>query len=255
MFASWTFSAACKLRDARLLILHEKWCRSMHLLSPERFSHLWGQTNIVITAPEVFQNPHSTSEEYKTMCSFWLPSFCCSPLSGRCGKVSGVRVFAGSPCQMAVVKALGGYLVGEIAGELVSQLVRLEMMCERLSQRPGDRQNFSERSIIYQNTPLTPTPHPLAPPLTAGLKKMVQRLFFFLYEKCLKGEKAKRERGGDSESESKSHKKMEQFHRHFPRLRTVTYNHNVYTQHADCTRIDVIPQTPRKMSMSPPCCN
>lgn len=36
-----------------------------------------------------------------------LPSFCCSPFSGRCGKVSGVRVFAGSPCQMAVVKMQG----------------------------------------------------------------------------------------------------------------------------------------------------
>lgn len=32
---------------------------------------------------------------------------------------------------------------GEVAGELVSQLLRiLEMMCDRLSQRSGDRQNF-----------------------------------------------------------------------------------------------------------------
>lgn len=64
-------------------------------------------------------------------CTLWLPSFCCSPFSGRCGKVSGVRVFAGSPCQMAVVKTLGGYLVGEIASKLVSQLMRQRRWCVR----------------------------------------------------------------------------------------------------------------------------
>ena len=86
--------------------------------------------------------------EYMHRSPLWLPSFGCSPLSGRCGKVSAVRVFAGSPCQMAVVKikneknkekeedsvvveavvvmvAVEGYLVAGIAGELVSQLVRL----------------------------------------------------------------------------------------------------------------------------------
>lgn len=70
-------------------------------------------------------------------------------------------------------------------------------------------------------------------------------------EKCLKGEKATREREGERGRVTN----MEQFHRHFPRLRAVTCNHNVYTQDTDCTRIDVIPKTPRKMSVSPPCSN
>lgn len=48
--------------------------------------------------------------------------------------MSGVRVFAGFPCQIAVVRSgrsfsflllLYIFLVGDIAGELVSQLVKL----------------------------------------------------------------------------------------------------------------------------------
>lgn len=34
------------------------------------------------------------------------------------------------------------------------------MVCERLSQRAGDRQKFTGARVIYQNTPLTPTPPP-----------------------------------------------------------------------------------------------
>lgn len=57
-----------------------------------------------------FNTRKSTAGECQTIGSLSLPSFCCSPLSGRCGKVSGV--FAGSPCQMAVVKCWG--LFGKI---------------------------------------------------------------------------------------------------------------------------------------------
>ena len=99
--------------------------------------------------PDVCQDPHGTKNTgaHETICSLWLPSFCCSPSSGRCGKVSGVRVFAGSPCQMAVVKYVGrGWLGGGVViwfwrdCRWVSFPVgAAEMMCERLSQRPGDR--------------------------------------------------------------------------------------------------------------------
>lgn len=130
----------------------------------------------------------------------------------------------------------GSCLVGgEVAGELVSQLLRiLEMMCDRLSQRSGDRQNFWVRSIIYQNTPLHPHPTPRS-------SSSSSRLFFFYYylnrvhrrfmEKCLNGRE--REKG-----EGRECHKMVQFLRYFPRLRTITYHHNVYAQDADGTRGD-----------------
>ena len=110
---------------------------------------------------------------HETICSLWLPSFCCSPSSGRCGKVSGVRVFAGSPCQMAVVKNVGrGWLGGGVViwfrrdCRWVSFPVgAAEMMCERLSQRPGDRTKLlRERYYIPKHAPYFHTP-PLAPPL------------------------------------------------------------------------------------------
>lgn len=82
-------------------------------------------SSFVLCCADLRKPAQHNRREYNYFSTLWLPSFCCSPFSGRCGKVSGVRVFAGSPCQMAVVKTLWGYLVGEIAGKLVSQLMRL----------------------------------------------------------------------------------------------------------------------------------
>lgn len=150
--------------------------RSVHLLSPELSCVCLTRT----TREEKHgYNPRQTSVKtrtaqkktgaHETICSLWLPSFCCSPSSGRCGKVSGVRVFAGSPCQMAVVKNVGrGWLGGGVViwfwrdCRWVSFPVgAAEMMCERLSQRPGDRTKLlRERYYIPKHAPYFHTPPP-----------------------------------------------------------------------------------------------
>lgn len=98
------------------------------------------------------------------------------------------------------------------------------MIKEGLSHREGDSQNFSGGSLLYQHTPLTPTPHPLAPPPHGREGKKCSRTF---NGKVLNGENAgregERERDRQREGERES-ARMEGLHRHFPRLRAVTYN-------------------------------
>lgn len=68
------------------------------------------------------------------------------------------------------------------------------MMCERLSQRPGDRTKLlRERYYIPKHAPYfhTPPPRSSSSRLVKKKKKMVQRRFM---EKCLKGEKAKKKK-------------------------------------------------------------
>lgn len=69
-------------------------------------------------------------------------------------------------------------------------------------------QNFSGRGIIYQNTPLTSTPHPSLLLFTAGKKKKKKGPETF-YGKVLKGRKGTKKKGGEKkkgEGESESHK-------------------------------------------------
>lgn len=83
--------------------------RAMNPLSPERF---FPQLTKIEKKPRRHRytplargsfNTCTTRPKGETAGILWLPSCCCccSALSGRCGTVIGVRVFAGSPCQMA----------------------------------------------------------------------------------------------------------------------------------------------------------
>lgn len=55
-----------------------------------------------------FRRPAQHNRVCNCFSALWLPSFCCSPLAGRCGTMRGLRFFAGSPCQLAVVTTMGG---------------------------------------------------------------------------------------------------------------------------------------------------
>lgn len=108
---------------------------------------------------------------------------------------------------------------------LVSQLMRLNGDDKRraVPQRRRQPKLLRGKSFIPTHAPYTHTPPPRSSSSRPGGKKNVPGR---LMEKCLtektqgeKGRERDRQREGERESA-----RMEGLHRHFPRLRAVTYN-------------------------------
>lgn len=103
-------AVTCKSGDVRLLVLSKKGgggggggnMRNRACALSE-----YNKASVLCCAVRVFKRPAQHNRACNRFSVPWLPSFCCSPLSGRCGKTSGLRLCAGSPCQLTVVTTMG----------------------------------------------------------------------------------------------------------------------------------------------------
>lgn len=136
------------------------------------------------------RSPDARAEVATISRASWLPSFCCSPSSGRCGTVSGVRVFAGSPCQRTVVEkkcylerkkiknrcvCCGLIWFEEVAGKFSFPVDAAKWVYgEAVPQTRRQPKLLRGKCYIPIHAPYTHTPPPRSSSSRLGGKKMFQ---------------------------------------------------------------------------------